>query len=128
MQVLTAGPINLAVGQSDTVAFAIVTGETLTDLTTNADAATVLYRQAIGGCCIGIRGNVDGDSQERLNISDVVYLVSFLFKGGPAPVCMEEGNVTGDAAGSINLADLTYLISSIFKGGPQPVSCSVTLK
>lgn len=73
------------------------------------------------GCCIGIRGNVDGDAGDASNISDMTYLVAFLFSGGAAPVCFEEGDVTAD--GSINIQDMTYLVAYLFTGGIAPAPC-----
>ncbi len=73
------------------------------------------------GCCIGIRGNVDGDPNDLVNIADLTYLVDYLFRGGPAPPCFEEGDVNGD--GDINVADLTYLVDYLFRGGPAPSPC-----
>ncbi len=76
------------------------------------------------GCCIPpIRGNVNGDAQELVNVSDLTYLVSFLFSNGPPPPCFEEGNVNGDAQESVNVSDLTYLVSYLFSDGPEPADC-----
>ncbi|MCK4858797.1 MAG: hypothetical protein KAT58_12555, partial [candidate division Zixibacteria bacterium] len=72
-------------------------------------------------CCIGIRGNVDGDGADACNVADLTYLVDYLFFGGPAPPCTEEGDVNGD--GGINVADLTHLVEYLFFGGPPPPSC-----
>ena len=72
-------------------------------------------------CCTGIRGNVNGDPGDQINVADLTYLVSYLFKGGPAPPCFEEGDVNGD--GKINVSDLTYVVSYLFKGGPAPADC-----
>ncbi|MGB8658485.1 MAG: hypothetical protein WCE90_11995, partial [Candidatus Zixiibacteriota bacterium] len=56
---------------------------------------------------------------------DVVYLVTYLYRGGPAPVCpMERGDVTGD--GIINGGDVIYLVAYLYKGGPAP-NCKVGL-
>jgi len=74
-------------------------------------------------CCIGIRGNADGDSEEKLNISDITYLVAYCFGGGPAPECIEEGNPNGDEQGAINITDITYLVAYCFSGGPAPKTC-----
>jgi len=85
--------------------------------------ATTWYFDHIGctpGCCVGpIRGDVDGNSE--LNVSDLTYLVSFLFQGGPDPACSEEADVDGSDA--INVADLTYLVGYLFQGGPDPAAC-----
>ncbi|MBU8933606.1 MAG: hypothetical protein KOO62_06330 [candidate division Zixibacteria bacterium] len=74
------------------------------------------------GCCVPpIRGNVDYELPDEINIADLTYLVSYLFTGGSEPPCMEEADINGD--GEINIADLTYLVSYLFTGGPPPVSC-----
>jgi hypothetical protein len=77
----------------------------------------------IGGCCLWMRGNVDGDSSDQINVADLTYLVESLFKGGPPPPCIEEGNVNGDPNEDINVADLTYMVDFLFRGGPFPPPC-----
>jgi hypothetical protein len=74
-------------------------------------------------CCVGIRGNVDGDPGDNINVADLTYLVDYLFRGGPPPPCTEEGNVDGDPGENINIADLTYLVDYLFRGGPPPPPC-----
>ena len=59
--------------------------------------------------------NDDGD----VNLADAVYIVNYIFKGGPAPNPVCVGNADGD--GDVNLADAVYLINYVFKGGPPPV-------
>lgn len=77
--------------------------------------------------CIGSRGNVDGDPAESVDISDVSYLVKYLFSNppGPPPPCPVEANVDGDPTGQINVSDLAYLIEYMFAmpGGPAPPAC-----
>ena len=81
------------------------------------------------GCCIGIRGNANGDESENLNISDVTYLVDYLFgvpELGPAPPCPEEGNANGDVGEQTNISDITYLVEYLFgvpELGPAPPAC-----
>jgi len=65
-----------------------------------------------------IRGDADADGV--INSADVVYLINYLFKGGPAPMPLEAGDVNCDEI--INSADVVYLINYLFKGGPPP-SC-----
>jgi len=74
-------------------------------------------------CCEGIRGDVDVDGQQKVNIADLTYIVAYLFIGGTVPGCPDEGNVDGIAA--INLADLTYLVQYLFAtpSGPAPPDC-----
>ena len=77
--------------------------------------------------CIGSRGNVDGDPNENVDISDISYLINHLFLNppGPPPPCPLEGNVDGDPDGEINVSDLTYLIEYMFgtPNGPAPPPC-----
>ncbi|HWR81831.1 MAG TPA: hypothetical protein VN285_00860 [Candidatus Deferrimicrobium sp.] len=74
-------------------------------------------------CCVGDRGNVDGDVNDLVNVADLTYLVSFLFTGGPEPPCESEANIDGDVNNRINVADLTYLVGFMFAGGPPPPPC-----
>ena len=80
-----------------------------------------------GGCCIGIRGNANADGNEDINISDITYLVDYLFgiPLGPVPPCPEEGNANGDGTGDINISDITYLVDYLFgiPLGPAPPAC-----
>ncbi len=75
------------------------------------------------GCCVGIRGNVDGDAADAINVQDLTYLVAFLFSGGAQPPCPEEANVDGDPSESITIQDVTYLVAFLFSGGAAPPSC-----
>ncbi len=81
----------------------------------------------VTGCCQGIRGNANGDENESVNISDITYLVDYLFgiPLGDPPVCAEEGNANGDPDGAINVSDITYLVEYLFGNplGPSPLSC-----
>jgi hypothetical protein len=61
-------------------------------------------------------GDANGD--HSVNVSDVFYLVNFLFAGGPAPLGL--GDLNGD--GSVDVADIFYLINFLFAGGPPPIS------
>lgn len=59
--------------------------------------------------------NFDGSA----NLTDLIWLVNYVFKGGPAPDPeLWIGDVTADC--KVNLADIIYLVNYIFKGGPAP--------
>ncbi len=77
-------------------------------------------------CCLN-RGNVDGiiGVGGPVDVADLTYLVTYLFKSGPAPPCEEEGNADGivGVGGPIDVADLTYLVAYLFKSGPAPPPC-----
>ena len=61
----------------------------------------------------------DAGMDYQLNIGDAVFLINFIFRGGPEP----DPNCVGDANGDeeVNVGDAVYLINHIFKGGPPPV-------
>ena len=63
-----------------------------------------------------LRGDLDGNFKYTMN--DIVYLVNYIYRGGPEPDPLEAGDV--DASGAINTADLSYLINFIYRGGPAP--------
>ena len=65
---------------------------------------------------IGLYG--DANSDGKLNVTDVIYLVNYLFKGGPEPNPLLAADVNCDA--KINVTDVIYLINYLFKGGPPP--------
>ncbi|GEM_PF-3153912 len=59
-----------------------------------------------------------------INILDIVNLINYKFKGGPAPIPYRSGDVNGDC--EINILDIVYLVNYKFKGGPAPVcGCAV---
>jgi len=58
--------------------------------------------------------NLDG----QLSVADLVYLINYLFKGGPAPELLIVADVNRD--GALTVADAIYLINYLFKGGPAP--------
>ena len=54
----------------------------------------------------------------EVNIADVVYLVSYVFRAGPAPNPMGAGEVNCDV--DVNITDAVYLVNYLFRGGPPP--------
>jgi hypothetical protein len=65
-----------------------------------------------------IHGDVNMD--DKIELGDVVYLITYLYKNGPAPDPLASGDVTCN--GVVDLGDVVYLISYLYKGGPPP-SC-----
>jgi hypothetical protein len=62
-------------------------------------------------------GDVSNDG--IVNVSDVVYLLAFIFGGGPYPVPWAAA-VEIDASPIVNVSDAVYLVAYIFGGGPPP--------
>jgi hypothetical protein len=74
-------------------------------------------------CPIAVTGDVDESAS--LTATDVIRLVSHVFKGGVAPQpCPAAGDV--DCSGSLTSSDIIRLINHIFKAGPAP--CNVCSK
>ena len=70
----------------------------------------------IGDVCDWICGDFDG--QEGTNILDIVFLINYIYKNGPAPDQIISANV--DGIPGINILDIVYLINYIYKNGPEP--------
>jgi hypothetical protein len=60
----------------------------------------------------------DADRSGGVDIDDVVYLINYIFGGGPAPIPIESGDT--DCSGDTDIDDVVYLINFIFAGGPEP--------
>jgi len=62
----------------------------------------------------------DTNSDDAINILDVVLVINFIYKDGPEATPPHVANVNGDE--SINILDVVYLINYIYKGGPAPIT------
>lgn len=64
----------------------------------------------------------DADGNSFITISDAVFLISYIFSGGPAPTPLQSGDA--DCNSLITISDAVYLITYIFSGGAAPcASC-----
>ncbi len=66
-----------------------------------------------------IRGDCNGD--RIIDLGDAVYLVNYLYKGGPSPDPLESGNCNCDE--TVDLGDVIHLLNFLFKSGPAPGEC-----
>ncbi len=62
------------------------------------------------GCICG-----DTDHNGRVNILDITFLISYLYKHGSAPVPLQCADANGD--GVVNMKDITTIIILLYKGG-----------
>ena len=62
----------------------------------------------------------DADGSDLITISDAVYMINYIFAGGPAPSPILSADA--DCNGIITISDAVYLINYIFAGGPAPCS------
>ncbi|MDH4156469.1 MAG: SBBP repeat-containing protein [candidate division Zixibacteria bacterium] len=78
-------------------------------------------------CCLGLSGNANNDPDDKVNISDVSYLLAYLFgiPSGPRPGCPAEANANGDPDEKVNISDVSYLLAYLFgiPTGPEPKPC-----
>jgi C1A family cysteine protease len=79
------------------------------------------FRVLVYDCIDVICGDANGDDQ--LSSADVVYLINYLFKNGPAPEC-EPVTACGDVNvdGVVDSADVIHLINYMYRNGPPPGS------
>jgi len=61
----------------------------------------------------------DADESGGVDIDDIVYLIAYVFQGGPEPIPLESGDVDGKEG--IDIDDIVYLIDYLFTGGPAPM-------
>jgi len=61
----------------------------------------------------------DVNTNWTVDILDIVYLVNYKFKGGPAPAPMFSGDMDGNC--TINILDIVYLVNYKFKTGSEPL-------
>jgi hypothetical protein len=62
----------------------------------------------------------DPNNDGSCNITDGIYVLNFLFLGGPAPTCRESSDANNDKA--VNITDGIYILNYLFLGGPAPAS------
>ena len=101
----------------------IVPGSTradLSDLMQSVDKANAFavkhgIVEARTSCCAQ-PGDANHDG--RPSVADVIYLINYVFMGGPPPPCPYEADITGDC--KVNVADAVALIRPIFTVAPWP--------
>jgi hypothetical protein len=123
-KVLGAIPLGLTLDQNTGVLSGIPTYEfmyafslavTDSDDPPGADAMWIMV-DVVGSQQSYICG--DADDSGGIDIDDAVYLIAYIFSGGPAPDPVQAGDV--DCSGGIDIDDVVYLIAYIFASGPVP--------
>lgn len=61
-------------------------------------------------------GDANGDG--KTDISDAVFLILYLFRGGSAPDPVYSGDVNCD--GVVTIVDVVYMINYLLRSGPPP--------
>ncbi len=73
----------------------------------------------VGDACDYVCGDANDD--DATDISDVVYLIAYIFSGGSAPNPVLAGDANCDS--TVDISDVVYMIAYIFSGGSAP--CAV---
>ena len=60
----------------------------------------------------------DADDNGSLELTDAVFVLNWLFLGGPTPSCLDAADADND--GENVLTDAVYVLSFLFLGGPAP--------
>ncbi|TFH64357.1 MAG: hypothetical protein E4G91_06070 [Candidatus Zixiibacteriota bacterium] len=63
----------------------------------------------------------DADGGGSIDISDVVFLINYIFGGGLPPIPLARGDA--DCSKGVDISDAAFLISYIFNGGNAPHYC-----
>jgi hypothetical protein len=98
---------------------------------TNPDSTTIIYAQyallvtndgldSLKNMARLMKNAIPGNANfdNKVSVSDAVYLINYLFKGGPEP-WLAYSDANGDA--KISVSDVVYLINYLFKGGSAPI-------
>ncbi|HHI03468.1 MAG TPA: hypothetical protein ENL22_08100 [candidate division Zixibacteria bacterium] len=75
----------------------------------------------IGGPCDCVPGEADGTPP--INILDIVWLINYKYKEGPAPTPYELCSGDANCDCLVNILDIVYLINYKYKLGPAPCTC-----
>ncbi len=73
-------------------------------------------QDGIGDACDYPCGDADGSL--AVSIADAVFIINYIFGGGPAPSPLSLADA--DCSGAVSIGDAVYLIAFIFGGGPAP--------
>lgn len=63
-----------------------------------------------------VRADSNGDT--RIDLSDAVFILNYLFVGGASPTCFDGLDVNDD--GKLQITDPIHLLTFLFSGGPPP--------
>lgn len=81
------------------------------------------YGATGSGCPIAVSG--DANNSGNISTADILVVVNFVFKAGPAPQpCAANGDV--NCSGAVSTADILVLVNFVFKAGPAPCNiCTI---
>ncbi len=70
----------------------------------------------------------DCDANGVINLTDAIFGLNWLFKGGVEPTCIDAADSDDD--GKVSLTDMVQIVNFLFKGGnppatPGPEACGI---
>ena len=72
----------------------------------------------IYGWGMELTGCGDSNSDGSINVSDAVYIINYVFIGGPPPDPIDVGDTNCD--GDVNVSDAVWIINYVFLGDKNP--------
>lgn len=122
-------PLEAGSGEIMKIYFSVASGEvdgttylidTLYDPQINITSQYLVYQpEAYGGSITVstfIRGDCTGD--EQIDVEDLVYLIDYQFRSGPATDPVEVMDI--DGSGVLDIEDVVYMVDFQFRDGPPP--------
>lgn len=72
-----------------------------------------------GVCCFGRQGNVNGDAEGLVDLSDAISLVNYVFLniGDSTTICYDASDMDGDPSAIPDLGDVMALLNYLFLNG-----------
>lgn len=60
----------------------------------------------------------DANASGKVDLSDAIFSLNWLFLGGPAPACLDTADA--DDSGNLDISDPIFVLNWLFLGGPVP--------
>jgi hypothetical protein len=93
--------------------------DVIADITNGIETARDTFHVDVAdeACCPG-----DANYTGTCNVGDAVFLINYIFSGGPTPRVMNWADPNADC--QVNVGDVVFLVAYIFQSGPAPqVGC-----
>jgi hypothetical protein len=116
---MTFDAVDLSSDNTYSYVFALVTTNSgLPNLILQVEAAETWTSIVCGPICFP--GDANGDWS--VNVADAVYIINYVFKGGPPPPRWDPCNGDANCDCECNVGDAVHIINYVFKGGQPPCS------
>jgi hypothetical protein len=86
------------------------------DMVRCGEVEAMLHLDPTPPCAAFFRGDAQADC--RIDITDAVFILTWLFLGGKVPTCQDAADAND--TGAIDLTDAIYILGYLFLGGPPP--------